>query len=186
VQISSYTPSLGIQVENLNQQLGEFFGVKGGEGVLVKSVEKGSAAEKAGMKAGDVIIRVNSEKITDRSDLRRVLRLQTEAGKATVGIVRDKRDQNLTIELPARKDKDSSGMELVLPDMSTFDDMHSELEDLGSQIRENALVIGPQIRLETAEMRKSFREAQKQWREHQKEWKKNLQNMKVFEFHDFI
>src|SRR5215510_12365092 len=41
IQVPTYTPSLGIQVDNLGQQLGEYFGVKNGEGLLVKSVEKG-------------------------------------------------------------------------------------------------------------------------------------------------
>ena len=48
----------GLTVENLTPQLGEFFGAKNGNGVLVRSVDKGSRAEKAGLRAGDVIIRV--------------------------------------------------------------------------------------------------------------------------------
>src|SRR5262249_7405455 len=92
IQIPSFTPALGIQVDNLNQQLGDYFGVKNGEGVLVKSVEKGSVAEKGGMKAGDVIIRAENEKVTDRSDLRRIVRSHRDGGKFTVGIVRDKRE----------------------------------------------------------------------------------------------
>src|SRR5215471_12542508 len=46
----------GLMVENLTPQLGNFFGAKNGEGVLVRSVEKGSRAEKAGFRAGDVIV----------------------------------------------------------------------------------------------------------------------------------
>ena len=49
----------GLMVENLTPQLGDFFGVKDGQGILVRSVEKGSRAEKAGFRAGDVIVRVN-------------------------------------------------------------------------------------------------------------------------------
>ena len=55
-QIQTYSSVLGVQTESLTRQLGEYFGVKDGEGVLVRSVEKGSAAEKAGLKAGDVIV----------------------------------------------------------------------------------------------------------------------------------
>src|SRR5579862_9718765 len=47
----------GLMVENITPQLGEFFGVKNGAGVLVRSVEKGSRAEKAGFRAGDVIVK---------------------------------------------------------------------------------------------------------------------------------
>jgi len=51
-------------VENLTPQLGDFFGAKGAKGVLVRSVEKGSVAAKAGLRAGDVIVRVNGEPVT--------------------------------------------------------------------------------------------------------------------------
>ena len=48
-------PRLGIDAEDLNGQLGSYFGAPEGEGILVRSVNSGSAAEKAGVKAGDVI-----------------------------------------------------------------------------------------------------------------------------------
>src|ERR1051325_8232414 len=51
----------GLLVEHITTQLGEFFGVKNGNGVLVRSVEKGSRAEKAGFRAGDVVVKVNGE-----------------------------------------------------------------------------------------------------------------------------
>src|SRR4051794_23099071 len=47
---------VGLVVESLTPQLAEFFGAKNGEGLLVRSVEKGSPAESAGFKAGDVIV----------------------------------------------------------------------------------------------------------------------------------
>src|SRR5271165_2710639 len=53
----------GLMVENLTPQLGEFFGAKNGNGVLVRSVEKGSRAEKAGLRAGDVITRVGDQPV---------------------------------------------------------------------------------------------------------------------------
>lgn len=139
VQTLTYTPSLGIQVDNLNQQLGEFFGVKNGEGLLVKSVEKGSPAEKAGMKAGDVITRAENEKISDRSDLRRVLRSHRSGGKVTLGIVRDKHEQNLTIDVPARRSGDSSGIEIWGPGISSFEDLESALQRVRPQIESAVL-----------------------------------------------
>src|SRR5438309_10236827 len=58
VVVHSSTRS-GLMVENLTPQLGDFFGAKNVQGVLVRSVEKGSRAEKAGFHAGDVIVKVN-------------------------------------------------------------------------------------------------------------------------------
>ncbi len=107
-QLQTYSPSLGIQTENLSRQLGEYFGVKDGEGVLVRSVEKGSAAEKAGIKAGDVIVRADNEKLSDRADLSHVLRNHREGGKISLGVVRDKHEQTIVVDLPRRGASDSS------------------------------------------------------------------------------
>jgi serine protease Do len=97
----------GVVVENLTPQLGEFFGARSGRGVLVRSVEKGTPAEAAGLKAGDVIVRVEKDRIDDRGDWK--LALRSYAGsKVTLGVIRDKREQNLTITLPGRKSSDSS------------------------------------------------------------------------------
>ena len=80
-QLQTYSSVLGVQTENLTRQLGEYFGVKDGDGILIRSVEKGSAAEKAGLKAGDVIIRADNEKLSDRSDLSHILRNHRSGGK---------------------------------------------------------------------------------------------------------
>ena len=64
----------GLMVENLTPQLGDFFGTKNGQGVLVRSVEKGSRAEKAGFRAGDVVVKVNDEAIHDTSDFTHAVR----------------------------------------------------------------------------------------------------------------
>lgn len=93
----------GLMVENITPQLGDFFGVKGGGGVLVRSVEKGSRSEKAGFRAGDVIVRVNNEAVHDTSDFTRALRA-TSKGAAAVTVIRDKKEQNLNLILPDKKD----------------------------------------------------------------------------------
>src|SRR5438270_13772992 len=107
-QIQTYSSVLGVQTESLTRQLGEYFGVKDGEGVLVRSVEKGSAAEKAGLKAGDVIVKADNEKLTDRSDLSHILRSHRTGGKMTLVVMRDKHEQTFTVTLPDRGSRDSS------------------------------------------------------------------------------
>ena len=92
----------GLMVENITPQLGEFFGLKNGDGVLIRSVEKGSAAATAGFHAGDVIVRVDKSRITSRSDWNMALRAH-RSGKVNVGVIRDKREQVVPLTLPARK-----------------------------------------------------------------------------------
>lgn len=91
--------SSGIMVENLTPQLGEFFGVKSGNGVLIRSVEKGSRAEQAGFRAGDVIVKVNGSAVSDCSDFSRLLR-DRQGTKAAVIVIRDHHEQTLTLTLP--------------------------------------------------------------------------------------
>ena len=116
-EIQAYSSALGVQTENLTRQLGEYFGVKDGEGVLVRSVEKGSAGEKAGLKAGDVIVRADNEKLTDRSDLGHILRNHHTGGKMMLVLMRDKHEQTIMVTLPDRGSRDSSQIWLDTDDL---------------------------------------------------------------------
>lgn len=131
-QIQTYSSILGAQTENLTRQLGEYFGVKDGDGILIRSVEKGSTAEKAGLKAGDVIIRADNEKLNDRSDLSRILRKHRNGGKLNLVVMRDKKEQPIVVTLPDRGSRDSSWLELD-PDswQSALDNASSLLENMG-------------------------------------------------------
>jgi len=102
------TPRLGVEGEEIGSQLGEYFGVGDKGGVLVRSVAAGSAAEKAGIKAGDVITKVNGKHVEDMSDLREGLR--DGAGKSfPVVLIRNKKEMTVTvkIEKPEESHRDS-------------------------------------------------------------------------------
>jgi serine protease Do len=137
-QIQTYSSVLGIQTESLTRQLGDFFGVKDGEGVLVRSVEKGSAAEKSGLKAGDVIVKADNEKLTDRSDLSHILRNHRTGGKMTLVVMRDKHEQTLTVTLPDRGARDSSSVVIDDEDMqSSLSGLDDVLENLDLDMLDN-------------------------------------------------
>ena len=111
---------LGVSVENLGDQLGEYFGVKDGEGVLVRSVRKGSPADGAGLRAGDVIVKADGKGISDSADLRSALR--ERRGKTfPLTIVRDRREQSVSVtlpkaEAPAEEDLEESSYENLIQD----------------------------------------------------------------------
>ena len=100
-------PRLGIDAEDLNGQLGSFFGAPDGEGILVREVNPGAAAEKGGLKAGDVIISVNGERVRTIGDVREKLAAKREANDkdkvqtVKLGVLRNKTEVSLTVELPA-------------------------------------------------------------------------------------
>ena len=93
----------GLMVENLTPQLGEFFGVKDGNGVLVRSVDKGSRAEKAGFRAGDIIVKINDQPVHDTSDFTHAVKSRS-GNSVSVGVIREKREQNMNLSLPEKKE----------------------------------------------------------------------------------
>jgi serine protease Do len=96
-------PRLGIDAEDLSGQLGAFFGAPEGEGILVRDVTSGSPADKAGMKAGDVITSLNGERIRTVGELREKLSAKRDDKDRTVklGVLRNKSEISLNVELPA-------------------------------------------------------------------------------------
>ncbi len=87
---------LGVEAESIDGQLAQYFGVK--EGVLVRSVSRGSAAEKAGIRAGDVIIKIEDTHIATPSDIS--TRLRTLHGKSVaVALMRDHKELTVTLAI---------------------------------------------------------------------------------------
>lgn len=80
---------IGVGVSALTKQLGDYFGVPDGRGVLVTSVSENGPAQKAGLKAGDVITAVEGNRIEKISDLMREIN-RKEAGEVTLTVIRDK------------------------------------------------------------------------------------------------
>ena len=95
-------PRLGITAESLTPQLAEFFGVKDGKGVLVASVEENGPAAKASIKAGDVIIAVDTERVDSGRALMRALSGKTE-GVVPFKIVRNHTEQTVNVTIEKRE-----------------------------------------------------------------------------------
>jgi len=194
----------GLMVENLTPQLGDFFGAKNGQGVLVRSVEKGSRADKAGFRAGDVIVKINDEPIHDAGDFSHALRSRKD-NTASISILRDKKEQTITLTLPERKqselnresgeipDFDAETLDLgqlesewarVGPEMEEAIDQHlldigPAMEDLDQKLQE----IGPAIEKQQKELCSHRRDLQKQMREMQRQMRDHLREMKRFTQH---
>ena len=167
---------LGVQAENLTSQLGDFFGVKNGEGVLVRSVEKGSPAEKGGLKAGDVIVRIGTEKLSDRSDLARLLHKHRSGGKLSLGVVRDKREQSFTVDLPKLGSRDSSSIYL---DTDQLASLGSELDALKPELDSAAReMTNANIRDEMEQAMKAYRKSMRQYKDQFKDLQKQLEKQK--------
>ena len=87
---------LGVECESLDSQLAQYFGVK--HGALVRSVAKGSAAEKAGIKAGDVLTAIGDRSVGNAHDMISYGRLAHEPGKPlSVSLVRDHKPMTVSV-----------------------------------------------------------------------------------------
>jgi serine protease Do len=91
---------LGIVAEPVENQLAEFFGVK--EGVLVRSVNKASAAEKAGIKAGDVITKVDSTKVDSPREITSAIRSRKN-NTFPVTLVRERKEMTLSVTVEEKR-----------------------------------------------------------------------------------
>jgi serine protease Do len=95
--------SLGVEVESLESQLAEYFGVK--SGVLVRSVTKDSPAEKAGLKAGDVIVKVDQEKVTNPREVSSALR-GAKSKTVPLVVVRNQKETTVTVTVQNDRSED--------------------------------------------------------------------------------
>jgi serine protease Do len=93
-------PRLGIDAEDLGGQFGAYFGAPDGEGVLVREVNSGSPAEKAGVKSGDVITSLNGERIRSLGDLREKLAGKRDEKTVKLGVLRNRSEITIPVEMP--------------------------------------------------------------------------------------
>jgi serine protease Do len=159
---------IGVAMTSLSDQLRKYFGVAEDEGILVSSVEEGSPAEKAGIKAGDVIVKADDDNISDASDLRAVVTDKEKGEKVEISLVRDRKPMTLSVEVDENEHASSwhgNSRTFVLPDIGRVptpnfpkmrglwhgtDDNDKDAQDLRDEVKE--------LRLQLEEMRRQLDE----------------------------
>lgn len=191
-------PRLGVAVDPLTEQLGEYFGVKDGKGVLVREVNSGSAAAKAGLKAGDCITKIDSAPVESANELHRaLLRKQGESREGrdvTLTIVRDRKEQTLKVHLeparqPGREASDSGLADLISAETLAAqarelqpyaEGWQREGEELRKQLeseRGNLDEYAASARAQAGEAQKQARELQKEWLDKKGQWQQQLKQL---------
>ena len=90
---------LGVHIQDLNEDLAKSFGLQSTEGVLVAQVVKGSPADKAGLKTGDVIVAFTGKPVKNAAQLRNMVALTPPGTKARVVVIRDGKRRELTVTI---------------------------------------------------------------------------------------
>lgn len=154
---------LGVRVQDLNPDLGSYFGVPDGKGVLITEVMKDTPAEKAGLKAGDVITRVGTHEVKDPGEL--VEALPSAEGKVSLTVVRKGSRRTIEAELGKaegmmrvrrgtgpgqnftwRSDGGQGSNRIQIRDLRGDADMRRQMEELRRQVE--------QLRAEIERMKK--------------------------------
>ncbi|MFC1548241.1 PDZ domain-containing protein, partial [Candidatus Neomarinimicrobiota bacterium] len=98
---------LGVYTQPVDPTLAKALGMKVPEGALVTDVDKGTPAEKARIKEGDVIIKLDDTAIRDNAHLRNVVSSSRPGNRHKLTIIRDKKEKELTVVLDERPDDEA-------------------------------------------------------------------------------
>jgi hypothetical protein len=117
----------------------------------VRSVDRGSAADSAGLKAGDVIVRAGNEPISCSSDWGRIM--HGRHGSVPLAVIRDKHEQSVTLKLPEQSP--DSSLHIEIPEL------RQQMEQLRVEIERQRPEIERQVAMARAEVQEQLRTNQK-------------------------
>jgi len=165
---------LGVSTTDMTKQLREYFNAPQDLGVLVKEVLEDSPAEEYGLKAGDIIVRIDQRDIEDRYDLKHTIDYFEPDDEVEIEIIRDRQPKCLKIKLGTRKDfsdrflvLEPEDFEWYIPEIDIelpeidieipeFD--REEIDELHDKLRD-------EIKIETDEIKKQMKELKDQFKD---------------------
>ncbi len=126
---------LGVHIQSVTDDIADGLGLKDAEGALVSQPQDNSPASKAGIKAGDVIVSVDGQKIDSAKELARRIAGYSPGSDVKIGLWRDGDNETVTVKLGSLKD---AGGKTVTSDAGA----ESDLEDLGLSLAPASDVAG--------------------------------------------
>ena len=150
---------LGMELQTLGKQLAEYLEVPGNRGVLVSSVKKSGAAAEAGLRAGDVIVRVNRNSVRDVDD---VLEEVREAERDTIPFEVVRKGKPITMSVAVGRDRhDTSGLRELRGRKHSYDLSREGYLDALEELRGNQVFredFGRKLRESMRELERSLKE----------------------------
>lgn len=156
---------LGVSILDLSEQLGEYFGASKGKGALIEKVESDSPAEKAGLRAGDVIIAMDGKRIKSYEDVTEFLADAKPGDAARVTVLRDR--QETTLEVTLGEPDDTRTFQILRRGKRLPPQWHALPEDDGN-VRVYRFKNGEALDLSTGELdelREEMKELQRELKE---------------------
>ncbi len=94
---------IGVYLQEMNRELSEYFGVKEGIGLLVSRIDKGSPADEAGLKVGDVIVGAEGKRVESVDALSRIIQNKNEGEKIEIEFLRDRKKKKADVKITREK-----------------------------------------------------------------------------------
>mgnify|MGYP000231362751 CR=1 FL=1 len=93
---------LGVYIQDVDKNLAQSLSLERPQGALLAQLEPDGPADKAGLKAGDVVIRFNDQPVVDASDLPHIVGLLSAGKEVDATIIRRGKERKLSVEIGAR------------------------------------------------------------------------------------
>ena len=153
---------LGIMLQELNADLAAYFSVQANEGVLIMSVEKDTPAEKAGLKAGDVIVQMGEKTVRAAADVHEALAALKKGDRVAIAVIRHGKKETVQAEpdfdRPQRiirvyrdghdrsdTQLDSPDLEIDVPPLPEMPDLEEEMERVHKELDRVKIEINKKI-----------------------------------------
>jgi C-terminal processing protease CtpA/Prc len=150
---------IGVKIHDLNDQLADALGLKVDDGAFVIEAEEDGPAYEAGIRGGDVIVKVDDEEIADPDELRSVIGEKEEGDEVEVTVYRNKKEKSFKVTVAESPRLSSIRKHIETLD---FDEDLLELEDLQIDIRS-------EIEEEMAELKEELEALKEQLKEMKEE-----------------
>ena len=95
---------IGVQIQDVNKETADAFGLAKASGALVNSVEKGGPADKGGVEAGDIIVKVDGRDVRSQSELPRIIAAVKPGTRITLTVWRKGANKDLAVTVTELKD----------------------------------------------------------------------------------
>ena len=122
---------LGVYIQDVDKNLAESLGLSKPQGALIAQVEEGSPADKAGIKPGDVVVKLNGRNIVDASDLPHTVGLVKPGETVSATVIRNAKKRQLSVKVDVRPGDEGD----TLAD-SNQDQLGLEVEDVEDRIKD--------------------------------------------------
>ena len=138
---------LGVQVQELDEDLAAYFDVKADEGLLITRVEEGTPAEEAGLKSGDILVTVGGQTVLTAQDIRDVLGDYEEGEEVDIEYIRKGKKAQTKAEVESREN-----FSWTLPGGHDFniDFDEDQFKNLGDKIKIQKFKFDPEGEMEEA------------------------------------